>query len=104
MLLTVELCPSSDSPSGMDREKERSIGARAGAGGCCAVELSRTVCRCTGVGGTENLLNWARREALPHPRAGTGPCRHLSLWSPPARSRCSTVSALGTENTLPLGL
>lgn len=41
MLLTVELCPSSDSPSGMDREKERSTGARAGAGGCCAAELSR---------------------------------------------------------------
>lgn len=51
-----------------------------------------------------NLLNWARREALPHPRAGTGRCRHLALWSPPARSRRPTVSALGTENTLPLGL
>lgn len=70
MLLTLELCPSSYSLAGMEPEKERISGA------CVRVHEDAAQRNCPGhslvlcrAGGTGNLLNSARREALPHPRA-----------------------------------
>lgn len=68
----------------------------------CGGAAPGTAWHAAGAGGTGNLLNWSRRVALPHPRAGAGWCRHLALVSP-ARSPRSTVSALGTKKP-PLGL
>lgn len=62
-----------------------------------------TAWRGAGAGGTGNLLNWARREALPHPRVWAPAVQAPRSSASPARSHRSTVSALGPRAHFPWG-